>query len=318
MSWSILVLGVFLANTGLFQGSVLQQHTTKNNQGETQEEPKRDQRQLSQQHPISLQALNNHLRITSKSKLSLNKSNPTKVLEEHSTSSVIFKEIKSIVLTKSSYKILSYINFDSHLSTFKEISDLLTKTLNKTNSFMQTRCFPPYKRPLSSESQKIQNEKDKGIVAQLQELNYEINLVKSNFDLIKDRFFQITGQSTSNHNRLKDIDTETEETPCRFRRSVVGSLFRFFFSSGDDNNEAIKILKQNEKLLMANDKVQEQQLKEILKSQQINAGEIRINRDLLRQVMLNLTQVNVTLEEITFNTHVLFALANFQILINQL
>ena len=40
---------------------------------------------------------------------------------------------------------------------------------------------------------------------------------------------------------------------------------------------------------MANDNVQEQQLKEILKSQQINIGEIRIIRDLLRQVTFKLS-----------------------------
>ena len=78
------------------------------------------------------------------------------------------------------------------------------------------------------------------------------------------------------------------------------------------------MLKQNVATLMANDELQEKCLKDILKSQQINVGEIQINRDLLHQVTKELAQVNVTLNDITFNTQMLFSLASFQVSVSQL
>ena len=69
---------------------------------------------------------------------------------------------------------------------------------------------------------------------------------------------------------------------------------------------------------MENDELQESQLKDILKSQQLNSGEIIINRDLLHQMTKELAQLNTTLTQITFETEILFTLANFQVSISQL
>ena len=78
------------------------------------------------------------------------------------------------------------------------------------------------------------------------------------------------------------------------------------------------MLKQNVTTLMANEELQEAQLKEVIKSQQLNAAEIKLNRDLLRQMTQELAQVNATLSEITFYTTILFTLANFQASVSQL
>ena len=69
---------------------------------------------------------------------------------------------------------------------------------------------------------------------------------------------------------------------------------------------------------MENDELQESWLKDILKSQQLNSGEIKINRDLLHQMTKELAQLNTTLTQITFETEILFTLANFQVSISQL
>ena len=94
-------------------------------------------------------------------------------------------------------------------------------------------------------------------------------------------------------------------------------LVKFLFG-GEDNSEAINVLKQNVATLMANDELHEKRLKDILKSQQINAGEIKINHDLLKQVKKEMAQINVTLNEITFNTQMLFSLESFQVSASQL
>ena len=143
-----------------------------------------------------------------------------------------------------------------------------------------------------------------------------------NFELIKERFLEITGQvpglldPSSKHTKNKIFPTMSSK-PTRSKRSVVSSIFKFLFG-GEDNSEAINVLKQNMATLMANDELHEKSLKDILKSQQINVGEIKINLDLLRQVKKELAQINVTLNEITFNTQMLFSLASFQVSASQL
>ena len=265
-------------------------------------------------------SLNNHLQSNSKTKNPLEDDRISfRFLEDQASSSVIFNEIQSLVLTKSSYRIISYISFEPHIKTFSEIDSLLQTAVDKTNTYMQTKSFPPYYRQLPGEVQVVQERKDQWIQIQLQD---KLHLVMRNFELIKERFLEITGQvpgllnPSSKHTKNRIVPTVTSK-PTRSKRSVASSIFKFLFG-GEDNSEAINVLKQNVATLMANDELHEKHLKDILKSQQINAGEIKINRDLLRQVKKELAQINVTLHEITFNTQMLFSLASFQVSASQL
>ena len=151
---------------------------------------------------------------------------------------------------------------------------------------MHAKSFPPYQRTLTGEPKFIQNLKDESIRIQLNALTYEINLVNKNFDSIKTRFSQITGHELD-FNEMEKIDTlignQPEQNKSRFKRvkrSVISSVFKFLFG-GDDDSETIKMLKKNIATLMANDQLQESRLKEILKSQQLNSADIKINRNLL-------------------------------------
>ena len=138
--------------------------------------------------------VNSHLKKNSrKDDPAWEKASPTKFLGDQSISSVIFNEIELLVLTKSSFQIVSYISFKSHLSAFSHISGLLQQTLEKTETFLQAKSFPPYYRALTGESKFIQNLKDDSIRIQLNELAYEVNLVTRNFESIKMQFSQMTG-----------------------------------------------------------------------------------------------------------------------------
>ena len=224
-------------------------------------------------------SLNKHLQPNPKIKpLPRSDGASPKFLEDQAASSVIFNEIQSLVLTKSSYKIVSYVSFEPHIKTFSEIDDLLQTTMDKTNTYMQTKSFPPYYRQLPGEVQVVQERKDWWIGIQLKELSYELHLVTRNFELIKKMFLEITGQSPSHLDpppkSIGDTMAPIEPIqPTRLKRSVVSSIFKFLFG-GEDNSEAINMLKQNIATLLANDELQEKCLKDILKSQQINAGEI--------------------------------------------
>ena len=153
-----------------------------------------------------------------------------KFLEDQAASSVIFNEIQSLILTKSSYKIISYVSFEPHIKTFSKIHDLLQTTMDKTNTYMQTKSFPPYYRQLPGEAQVVQEREGWWIGIQLKELSYELHLVTRNFKLIKERFLEITGQSPSH------LDPPPEPTrdeaapaelvqPTRSKRSVASSIF---------------------------------------------------------------------------------------------
>ena len=140
-----------------------------------------------------------------------------------------------------------------------------------------------------------------------------------NFGLIKNRFSEITGHSSElpPTSQIKIVPSEEPSQGSRSKRSAMSSIFRFLFSR-EDNSEAINMLKQNVATLMANDELHEKRLKDLLQSQQLNAGEIKINHDLLQQVTQQLAQINITLNDVTFNTHMLFSLASFQVSISQL
>ena len=241
--------------------------------------------------PKKMLSLNDHLQPDSKTKHPIGDDRgPAHFFEDQASSSVIFNEIQSLVLTKSSYRVISYISFEQHIKTFLEIDGLLQATVDQTNTYMQTKSFLPYYRQLPGESQIVQERRDQWIQVQLQELSYELLLVIRNFKLIKNRFLEITGQIPTFSDNLGEqeqpINTVAPTTlaiSTRTKRSVASSIFKFLFG-GEDNSEAINMLKQNVATLMAKDELHEKCLKDILKSQQINAGEIKINRDLLRQV----------------------------------
>ena len=222
-------------------------------------------------------SLNNHLHPKSDSKRPTEEV-PLTLLEKQTVSSVIFNEIESLVLTKSNFRVISYINFKPHLATFAEIRAVLLRTLNETNSFMQLKSFPPYYRSLMGSMKTIQDSKNQAISMQLQDLYYEINLVMKNFDMIKERFFQITGHTLPALKPTHPIPIPSSDKSIhdRSKRSIVSSIFKFIFGR-DDNSESINILKQNVATLMANDDLQEKCLNEILKAQQLNVGEIKIN-----------------------------------------
>ena len=80
----------------------------------------------------------------------------------------------------------------------------------------------------------------------------------------------------------------------------------------------IEVLKKNIERLFQNDQLQEKQLQELLKSQKLNTDEIQINRNLLRHLTKDLTQLKATLNDVSFRVTILFIMANFQVSINQI
>ena len=72
------------------------------------------------QRQDSLQSLNDHLN----PKVGSTEVKPPipypQSITNEKQSSVIFEEISTLILTKASYKVISYVNFQPHIKTFKE------------------------------------------------------------------------------------------------------------------------------------------------------------------------------------------------------
>ena len=168
---------------------------------------------------------------------------------------------------------------------------------------------------MEGELLQIQKDKDVGIQVQLQDVLFEMNLMNQNFELMADRFTQITGYLVA---LPFTNQTAGETTNSRAKYSIVPKIFKFIFGGDDGNSEGIEVLKKNIEKLFQNDQLQERQLQELLKSQKPNTDEIQINRNLLRRLTKDLAQLNATLNDVSFRVTILFTMANFQVSINQI
>ena len=72
----------------------------------------------------------------------------------------------------------------------------------------------------------LQKDKDVGIQVQLQDVLFETNLMTQNFELMVERFMQITGYSVA-----LPITNQTtgENTNSRAKCSLVSKIFKFIF-----------------------------------------------------------------------------------------
>ena len=96
----------------------------------------------SNQNQGNIQLLNDHLNP---------KESPTEIkppipypqsITNKMQSSVIFEEISTLILTKASYKVISYVNFQPHIKTFEDTGKLLTDTRLKIMSHLQPNRYP--------------------------------------------------------------------------------------------------------------------------------------------------------------------------------
>ena len=146
---------------------------------------------------------------------------PTEYLGDQSVSSVTFNQIDSLVLTKSSFRLVSYISFKPHYTAFQQIKELLKQTLDQTESYLHVKSFPPYHQTLEGEPKFIQNLKDDSIRIQLTELTYEIHIINKNFESIRTRFSQITGHILT-HSQNSSAGNGHHAT--RSKRSVASQI----------------------------------------------------------------------------------------------
>ena len=102
-----------------------------------------------------------------------------------------------------------------------------------------------------------------------------------------------------------------KDEPMRHKRSVVGSIFKWLFGGGDDSSETTKQLKENIKILKQNQNLQQDQIKQLLKINQLTTVETTRNQKLLKDLTKNMIQLNFTVNQLEYQAKQLYASVNF-------
>ena len=115
-----------------------------------------------------------------------------------------------------------------------------------------------------------------------------------------------------NPNKIENLnDTPSVNKSQRTKRSVVGSIFKWLFGGGDNGAEVTQQLKNNIAILKQNQNLQQDQIKQLLKMNQLTAVETSRNRKLLKDLTKDMIQINFTVAQLEYQIQQLHASVNF-------
>ena len=135
------------------------------------------------------------------------------------------------------------------------------------------------------------------------EVNYlQVTLVK----------IEATYNKIVNPDKIENLNkVSIEGRGTRIKRSVVGSIFKWLFGGGDDGAETTKQLKNNIMILKQNQNLQQDQIKQLLKMNQLTAVETLKNRKLLKDLTKDMIQINFTVAQLEYQSQLLYTSVNF-------
>ena len=124
----------------------------------------------------------------------------------------------------------------------------------------------------------------------LQDAIIEINYLQVTLAKIESTYNKIV-----NPDKIENLnDTPPVNKSQRTKRSVVGSIFKWLFGGGDNGAEASQQLKNNIVILKQNQNLQQDQIKQLLKINQLTTVETSRNRKLLKDLTKDMIQINFT------------------------
>ena len=158
---------------------------------------------------------------------------------------------------------------------------------------------------------RIQNDIDRKrqleIKKMLQDAMIKVNYLQVTLVKIESTYNKIV-----NRDRIENLNNvPIENKSIRTKRSVVGSIFKWLFGGGDDGAETTKQLKNNIVILKQNQNLQQDQIKQLLKMNQLTAVETLKNRKLLKDLTKDMIQINFTVAQLEYQSQQLYASVNF-------
>ena len=241
--------------------------------------------------------LNKHLTLTGTE--SIVSSDVISRIKNNTNYTVLFEKLNQIVLSKSSYKITSFIDFSPYAEMFVELKLYIQQLKANLNEQVgKAGRYPPYYKV----NGRIQNDIDKRrqleIEKMLQDAIIEVNYLQATLVKIESTYNKIV-----HPDRIKNLNNAPiEDKGTRTKRSVVGSIFKWLLGRGDNGTETTKQLKNNIAILKQNQNLQQDQIKQLLKMNQLTAVETLRNRKLLKDLTKDMIQINFTVAQLEYQS----------------
>ena len=155
---------------------------------------------------------------------------------------VLFERLNQIVLSKSNYKITSFIDFSPYADMFVELKAYIQKLkINLNEQVGKAGQYPPYYKVNGRIQNDIDRKRQVEIEEMLQDAIIEINYLQVTLAKIESTYNKIV-----NPDKIENLnDTPPVNKSQRTKRSVVGSIFKWLFSGGDNGAEVTQQLKNN-------------------------------------------------------------------------
>ena len=147
---------------------------------------------------------------------------------------VLFERLNQMVLSKSSYKITSFIDFSPYADMFVKLKAYIQKLkINLNEQVGKAGRYPPYYRENGHIQNDIDRKRQVEIEKMLQDAIIEINYLQVTLVIIESTYNKIV-----NPDKIENLnDTLPVNKSQRTKRSVVGSIFKWLFSGGDNGAE---------------------------------------------------------------------------------
>ena len=221
---------------------------------------------------------------------------------------VLFEKLNQIVLSKSSYKITSFIDFSPYAEMFVELKTYIQKLkVNLNEQAEKAGQYLSYYKVNGHIQNDIDRKRQLEIEKMLQNVIIEVNYLQMTLAKIEFTYNKIVNPDSIEN--LNSIPLEDKST--RVKRSVVGSIFKWLFGGGDNGAETTKQLKNNIAILKQNQNLQQDQIKQLLKMNQLTAVETSRNRKLLKDLTKDMIQINFMVAQLEYQSQQLHASVNF-------
>ena len=187
---------------------------------------------------------------------------------------ILFEELEEIVLSKFSYKITSFIDFSPYAQMFSELNNYAQKLkINLERYVNDFGSYPHYQKTGDFIQDPTDRERQADIKLMLQDAIKETVYLQKT--LVK---IELTYQKIVTPDKIIDPNLSlNKDEPMRHKRSVVGSILKWLFGGVDDSSETIKQLKENIKILKQNRNLQQDEIKQTLKMNQLTTAETTRN-----------------------------------------
>ena len=214
---------------------------------------------------------------------------------------VLFEKLNQIVLSKSSYKITSFVDFSPYAEMFVKLKAYIQKLkANLNEQAEKAGQYPPYYKVNGRIQNDIDRKRQLEIEKMLQNVIIEVNYLQ--MTLVKIEF---TYNKIVNPDSIENLNSvPLEDKSTRAKRSVVGSIFKWLFGGGDNGAETTKQLKNNIVILKQNQNLQQDQIKQLLKMNQLTVVETSRNRKLLKDLTKGMIQINFMVAQLEYQSAV--------------